>query len=894
MSSTFNVTEWVLKNTIKEGSKENTYKFIEHVVNNLFPLNEYSDAEVKRLVAQFKEEADDLNITISDQALEAAVKRFEGLKDSPKITEKDLRKYTLAKLLKITSSSPGAEVPGEEEEEETGPDVIYSENGYTIYSGGNEELCQRHRNDVPWCITRTSFGNYRYSKDRNFPSFYLIKNTNLPDNNVLSFVAIQVRGDGSYVWTNRKNDPHESKRMSWESLNSDIPWLKNIPNVKSLLKHIPLSSKEKSTQLYSKSAIDFRDWENLPFTEKKQYIVIRKDRSDLFNDVTRKTFVGKYLPDYPQLATFIATNADLMDPEILLANLDKFSVNDRKSITANLRELIDVRELNRANLPFDVKKLLVKLDKFETKPDERLYVTKDNNSIVKLKFGEGVQVAVFTEERDYPNIKLNKRTSRFILDYPEIDKLPIPVVLRLMDNEVVDVDFVNKILEKATTDPNSAIVVKDTDAGKIVLDSNSFTSYKIENGKLSSIPFDSEEVQKALEGEESNTGFQKSAVDLVFNAGTLPSTIERGPFLQILNNTPYDKRKGIARDRDGVILVNPSAESQPIFVINPVLSDDRPGAIIDYGRRTGDGWRTFDYNNTIGTQNWPVVIKYYRDTNQPFSDTKIKNFLARVQNEDAAKLIVQANPLMAQGSTLKPVLVNDVVILLNTRDPRSSFIVSDRTSKLLNKVISSIQARQILGTAAPQAAAPQAAAPAAGERRRGRPVGRAAQPAAPAQPQEGALNLETVFTEAGLQQGFQNMSPGLKRALANPVDVLTSRSRGATSRNNLLGNRGSVVRVLEAGESSIYIISLAGNNGNIASINIQPGNGHLVVLPNGRVLPFGSPRERTPNNLLTTLRNNNLAENLAYVIVSEFLAQNPTMIDEAKNALRLILKNKKS
>jgi len=423
-----------------------------------------------------------------------------------------------------------------------------------------------------------------------------------------------------------------------------------------------------------------------------------------------------------------------------------------------------------------------------------------------------------------------------------------------------------------------------------LLDPKSFTSYKIENNRLLSIPFDSEEVQKALGGEESKTKFQKSAVDLVFDAKTLPATIEKGPFLQILNNIPYNKRKGIAGDGEGVILVNPSAEDQPIFVINPVLSDDMPNAIIDYGRRTG-GWRTYDYRNSIGSQNWPTVIKYYRDTNQPFSDRQIKNLLARVENKNVAKLIVQANPLMAQDSTLKPVLAYDDVILFNTRDPRSSFIVSDRTGKLLNKVISSIQAgpiRQRLGLA------PQAAAPAAGERRRGRPVGRAAQPAAPAQPQEGALNLETVFTEAGLQQGFQNMSPGLKRALANPVDVLTSRSRGATSRNNLLGARGRVIRVLEAGRSSIYIIRLAGDNGNMASIHIQPGNGHLVVLPNGRVLPFGSPRERTPNNLLTTLQNNNLAENLAYVIVSEFLAQNPTMIDEAKNALRLILKNKKS
>ena len=98
MNSTFNVTEWVLKNTINEGKKENTYKFIEHVVNNLFPLNEYSDKEVKFLMNKFKEEADDLNIEISDDALKAAIERFDQLKtNSPKITEKDLRTYKIGR-----------------------------------------------------------------------------------------------------------------------------------------------------------------------------------------------------------------------------------------------------------------------------------------------------------------------------------------------------------------------------------------------------------------------------------------------------------------------------------------------------------------------------------------------------------------------------------------------------------------------------------------------------------------------------------------------------------------------------------------------------------------------------------------------------------------------------
>ena len=71
--------------------ENNIHKFIVHVVNNLFSLNEYSDGEIKRLMAQFKEEADDLNIEISDANLETAIKRFDQLKNSPKITNKDYK-----------------------------------------------------------------------------------------------------------------------------------------------------------------------------------------------------------------------------------------------------------------------------------------------------------------------------------------------------------------------------------------------------------------------------------------------------------------------------------------------------------------------------------------------------------------------------------------------------------------------------------------------------------------------------------------------------------------------------------------------------------------------------------------------------------------------------------
>jgi len=41
-------------------------KFILHTVHNLFSLNEYSEGELKKLMAQFRQEADDLDIQISD------------------------------------------------------------------------------------------------------------------------------------------------------------------------------------------------------------------------------------------------------------------------------------------------------------------------------------------------------------------------------------------------------------------------------------------------------------------------------------------------------------------------------------------------------------------------------------------------------------------------------------------------------------------------------------------------------------------------------------------------------------------------------------------------------------------------------------------------------------
>jgi hypothetical protein len=810
---------------------------------------------------KFKEEADDLNIKITDDQLKKYIERFDQLKNSPKIEDKDLRRWPLSKLIKLVSSSEGADT----EEEEQGPDVIYSGNGYTVYSGGNEELCQRHRNDVPWCITRGSFGNYRYSKDRNYPSFYLISNTNLPSSNKLSFVAIQVRDEDEnrrYVWTPRDNSPNESKPMGWSSLTSDIPWLNEIPNIKNILKNVPLSSKEKTTQVYSRpgSEISIRQWVSLPFNEKKQYLIVRK-QNKIFNDITNEEFVANYLPKYPQLAAFAAVTPGVIDSTLLLKNLDKFSANDRKSITANLHNLVDIKELQKETIPFDVKKLLTILNKWNLKNDERIYVTKNGEAIVKLTFGSDINVGVFTAEDDYPSIKLNKRTAKFLLDYPKIDEIPFNNLIKLASDDVIDKDFITKVLQKAEQDPNSAIVVKDTENGKILLDSNSFTSYKIEGDKISSIPFESEEVQNVLASETENSGFQNSATDLVFAAESIPDRIDKDSFLSILKNTPYDKRV-----RDGKVII---PLENGIVVFNTDASQGSPYSF-SYG--ISNTWNMLNrYGINLTVDIWREYFNYLRSKNFSYTDEQLMRVLSNLSSN--RKVFVEALPPMVANSIYKPALFNDTAYLVNTVNPRESKKISG-TGKIIKGALSSSQASTALGATVQAPAAQAQAAPAAaqvGAPRRGRPAGVAGTPRTAA-PAAGGTPVSELMDGRRLDTAFDGLPRTVRLRLSTAVQE-TGLSRGASRRNNQLGTRGRVVSTWNSGLSSIYFIRLTNGENMIASINIQPGNGNYVLIRGQEPVRLNSPTE-----LLSALQARNLAE----VLIAEFMSSNPTMIDETK------------
>ena len=862
-------------------------KFILHVVHNIFPLNEYSESEINRLMAQFREEADVYNINISDDTLKKYIERFDAIKNSPKIQEKDLRKYTLSKLIKLVTSSAGAEAPDDEEDQT--PDVVYQDGGITIWNGSKEDNCITYGRGEKWCITRGSFGNYRYSNDRGYPVFYLAKNSNLSDSDKLSFVAIQVRDtddeNKKYVYTNRQNSPYESSPMSFSRLTSEIPWLNDIPNIRGILRYIPLSNQEKVTQTYSKSPVSIREWINFPFNVKKQYLVVRKN-GNFFSDITNDEFVSNYLPKYPQIAEFIAVTPGIVKPEALLRSLDKFSNQDRRSITANIQSAIDLKYLTTDIFPFDVKKLLTVLKKWNVPSTDRLYVTKNGEAIVRLKFGDTVSVGVYTAEDDYPNIKLNQRTSKYLLDYPELDKIPFNVMIKLATDGVIDRSLLDNVIEKAKTDENSAIVVKEIGGKEIIVDSNSFASYKVEDGKINKIPFDDEDVQAVFAAEKENTSFQDSAINAVKTAfderDDLPPTLDKEAFISIINATPYSKRNAVKNNSDHIILVPDGQSDRSIFIKdkNPYFSPFGTNYIFG---ANGD-WRQGTSSSNMDEAEYRAYFNWMRNENKVYdSDQLMRAWRSSWSNVESKKAWFRAQPPFSPTDRYAPAIgANDIHYLVNKANPRESFKLSD-SGKLVKANIPSSMARQLTG-ATPDDATPIAAAVRTG---RGRPAGvpnapRAAAPAAAVG--GGDINVAELMDETGLEIAFMRLPRADNRRLnvTNGRRVAPNGDRGAARRNNQLGGAGSVGRVIEVGPSKIYIIRLA-NQQIIASINIQPGNRNYLLFPNAQgnvMVPMNSPSE-----LMQVLQQRNLAEVRNYM-VREYISNNPHHLDEVKSLLK--------
>ena len=213
---------------------------------------EYSTKVIAMLQKKFKKEKPSL----TDAQIQYYLDGFDRVKSSPKVTEKDINKYTFAQLEKTVDFFPKkttvnkdintAQVKGEE---------VYEKDGIEIYLGDSRDKCVKYRKAFQgdtgqaysWCIARSDasnlYGGYRYGDgDGGARIFYFVIDRNKPITDPLHVFVVHVYDAGKYGLTNALNND-DKNNLDWAALVSLAPALRGVPQT--VFKPQPLTQAEK-------------------------------------------------------------------------------------------------------------------------------------------------------------------------------------------------------------------------------------------------------------------------------------------------------------------------------------------------------------------------------------------------------------------------------------------------------------------------------------------------------------------------------------------------------------------------------------------------------------------------------------------------------------------------
>jgi hypothetical protein len=892
-------------------------QFIEFVVENLLTLTEaYGKAEVEKLVKKFKDQAEALGVLgknknpLTDDEIKAIIDGFDQIRttsaSSIPVEKRDINKWKIKDLIKFVSDKINMGGDEEEEEVDQTPDVVYDDPNYTIWNGSKEGNCIKYGKGERWCITKGSFGSYRYSQQRGYPVFYLIKNKNLPESDTLSFVAIQVRNkpeNQRYVFTNRKNNPYESNEMGWDELTSRISWLTNIPDVKDKLKYIGIGKAEQRQKTWSSySGLSENEFDSLSFNEKKAYLSIRKEQRYVIQDgdVTHSDFIQDFLPDYPELKKWVADFPFEYGFKPIIFNFDEFTPQQQKSIAVKVNNVehggndIDGRGDGSVLIELGIKNIIKLLEynpkAFPPTNDSCVGLVKldGDDYIVQLLHSNNIlTVKYLKKSTGWERIKLNSYSEDLLFNHPFIKSVPFAAIANAIGTYNLSPKKIGGLLYKIQNPKEGedvgSLSISEVDDKKILFDLNGLTpsTYDITNNKISKLDLSSEENQnirdKFLELTKTNDNFK---ISLGIN---------------------------LIRNKDKAGIQSPT-EIYDIF-------KDAPKEIYDaiYQEQTNDTTKQFIYPTEQGTVIYSTIGRKYlngktsiitdqtdinnfitavKKSNFKFNDENINNLLSTPFRESNtfSKLLVSTpdfQSITVDGNAYKYKTINDEIY----RYVPTNLANSNKWSFTSGRWIRGTVRPQDIGQAAPAA---NAAAPAAGGRR-GRPAGAARAPqAAPAAPAAGGTPVANIFAAANLTTGYNSLPRGARRRLemAGATQVNVRGDRGSSARQNQLGNSGRVTAAYSINSggqqpTKIYLITMA-SGATIASINIQPGNYNYIVTSTGFLIV------NNPRQLMTVLQGRNITEGMKSFIIKNYLSLNPHQLDEVKAMLKTHTSNKKN
>lgn len=872
----------------------NIYKLIEHLVQNLVPLNEYSEGMLKRIIEKFKEEADDKNIEISDSLLTKYIQQFDNMKNSPSVTEKDIMKWPLQKLMRTVASSVK---DVDEDEWDPGHDVLYDEDGIIVWNGNTEDRCIRFaRNEAPWCIARGSFANYHMDPDRGYPVFYLLRNTNLDDSDSnsdsynLSFMALQVRNpdkysDGkNYVYTLRKNYPYESERKSWDEVISEVPWVNDIPNIKDILKYVAPSRAEMEAE-NNVPRVRANRFQTFPFDKKQTYLRKRGTDSDIVSDLNNVEFIKRYVATDNKLGQWFAQNPTVGREKEKLETIESFPKSAQNSIVANLRQTYEAeRYLFSERFSWNVKKLLTYKNMWETMSYIRIYVTADKETIVAAGAPRSngtttVRLGIVTEHEEHEDIKVNKNTVKYLIDFPvatEEDKAIFQKMIPIISGLNPEVD---KNILKVIEGVYKKVTVEGQD---FYYDPSSLTGFRVgEGSKLESMS--TEEVLNILPEEDKEETFSKVQVEFKRALLSLQSISNHRMLSNIpltliyaaVEAMPYADRTRTESGYEGTLLVSPTTDR--MFIPKD------PGTL--YSKLTYDE-RALVGDRVYKPADYKVYLEYLKETGAKLEWRDVRDII-----QDTAD-ITYPGPLMEilaeyadavfsddTKERYKVVVEGDVVYVVDLEEAGRS-----KKFTMAGGGRSSLSDAEYNRLAGREEETPEAG----GETQSQRPVRQTGtQPIGDFRP---SITADTIrdFITGTIGVEYDDLPNTIKARLEQGAQTVPNDERGARLRNRLLGGRGTVTTVLRlAGRSSAAYIIRMDDGPRIISLAMQPGN------IQGIIHGAGWTRMNSVNDLLAVLQDNQLAEEFKQVYIREFLAANPSMKNEVKSHLQNYLAEKK-
>ncbi len=208
-------------------------------------ISEISEKHVSVLIDKFQKEKPGLSPVV----IRAYIERFEQIKNSPNVVEKDIFKLSWKDLEETADRNRKRDIKaGKVEPDKIDGNLIYNKNDIRVYQAPTRDACVKYGNGYTFCISArgddSMYSSYRH--DENGTPFFVFRDNipkDDPDHLLVVIHYLNEEGDNyKYSVTNANNDGEDYFESDME-LVSTYPELRPIVDAE-IFGHIPVEDKE--------------------------------------------------------------------------------------------------------------------------------------------------------------------------------------------------------------------------------------------------------------------------------------------------------------------------------------------------------------------------------------------------------------------------------------------------------------------------------------------------------------------------------------------------------------------------------------------------------------------------------------------------------------------------